>query len=181
MNPRKKVWLTLLTFAIVAITIACSGANLSGPLNTGETAGNSTSTRTPVANNSGDNSVPTFADGDWTGGEAEVRVTGSDTRTITGTLSTESSTEGGTTRLIYTAGIDTISISISTEYQPFDIIASQEDFDVEIRFGQPPCEVTYQETSDKQIEGTFLCEYAEIMIGPTTGPAIMEGSFTATR
>ena len=153
---------------LLASTVACS-FGITGP------------SATPVSNNAGENSAPTFAAGGWTGGEAEVRVSGSDTRTITGSLITKSSTDGGTTRLIYTAGIDTISISISTEYQPFDIVASQEDFDIEIKFGQPPCDVTYRETSEKRIDGTFVCKSTEIMIGPTTGPAIMEGSFTATR
>jgi len=129
----------------------------------------------------GENGAPAFAEGGWTGGEAEVRITGSDTRMISGSLITESSTDGGTTGLIYAAGIDTISISISTEYLPFDITAYQEGFDVETSFGEPPCEVTYQEASDTRIEGTFVCEYAEIMLGPSTGPATMEGSFTATR
>jgi hypothetical protein len=153
---------------LLGATIACSfGANAPSA--------------TPVSNNVGKNNAPTFAGGGWTGGKAEVRVTGSDTRTITGSLITESSTDGGTTRLIYTADIDTISISISTEYEAFNIAASQENFDIEIEFGQPPCDVTYQETSDKRIEGTFICKSAEIMIGPSTGPAIMEGSFTATR
>ncbi len=165
----------------LGVTVACSFGTAGDSTRSPAILGTTRSSATPVTNNVAKNSAPTFAEGGWTGGEAEARVTGSDTRTITGSLSTESSTEGGTTTLIYTAGIDTISISISTEYQPFDIIASQDNFEVEISSDQPPCEVTYQETSDKRIEGTFLCEYAEIMIGPTTGPAKMEGSFTATR
>lgn len=138
---------------------------------------------TPTSSAADAGDVPTFEDGDWTGGQAEVRITGSDTRTITGTLlQRSSSTDGGNTRLTFTAGLDTILISISTEFQPFDMSASQGGtFSTRIPFGSDPCTVTYQETSEQRISGTFRCEDAEIEIGPNLGPAVMEGSFTATR
>jgi hypothetical protein len=124
--------------------------------------------------------APTFEDGTWTGGEAEVNVSGSDTRTITGTLSDESSTEGETTRLIYVNGIDTINVSISNEYLPFDMSVYQEDFSASIPLDAEPCEVTYTEASETRIEATFRCD-AELDLGGTEGPVVLEGSLTATR
>lgn len=187
----RSLLVTMILGLLLGLSSACSSddsggdGESNGTGNDASTPATSRTTRpaaTPTSSDAGDDGAPTFAEGGWTGGEAEVRVTGSDTRTITGSLSTESSTDGGTTRLIYTADLDTINFSISTEYQPFDMSASQGGtFSVRIPFGNAPCEVTYQETSDTRIEGTFRCEEAEIEIGPNQGPASMQGSFTATR
>jgi hypothetical protein len=181
---------------VVGIGLACS----SGSKNTGggktsavdigadatsapASTGSNKAAATPTATSS---KVPTFAKGDWTGGQAEVRMSGGDTRTVTGSiLQKSSSTDGGTTRLTYVDGIETINISISTQYEPFSATAFSEKgsrISVRTPYGKPPCVVTYKETSEKRIEGSFRCEHSEIEVGANQGtPVMMEGTFTATR
>lgn len=134
---------------------------------------------TPEEEDEPEGEVPTFEDGEWTGGEATVNVSGSDTRTVTGTLISESSTDGGTTRLIYTNDLDTINFSISIEYQPFDMSVSQSGFRARLPIDGEPCTVTYAEASETRIEATFRCDAQNE--SPTRDPLVLEGSFTATR
>ena len=78
-------------------------------------------TRTPRPTATPDpDEAPTFAEGDWTSGQARVTVSGGENITVEGTLLVRSSrTEGKpqrqTTHLTYTKDLDTISISISTQ------------------------------------------------------------------
>jgi hypothetical protein len=136
-----------------------------------------------VSGNAGEDSAPTFGEGGWTGGVAEVRVTGSETFTISGTLLPYSNTSGGSTGLAYGGGEDghdAILVEISTEGPPaFEVSASRGIRGIRTIYGEPPCEVAYQEASDTRIEGSFRCEYVEIDGGD--GPVMLEGSFTATR
>jgi hypothetical protein len=173
----------------LAISSACTGddagddepADVATSSDGGRTAApERTSRATATPEDDGEGDVPTFEAGEWTGGEATVNVSGADTRTVTGTLSTESSTDGGTTRLIYTNDLDTINFSISTEFMPFDMTVSQEGFRARRPLDAEPCAVAYAEASDARIEGTFRCE-GQIERGPADGAVTLEGSFTATR
>lgn len=129
--------------------------------------------------------APTFSDGGWTGGEAQIVVTSAaQVRTLSGPLSTRSKTEPGTTRLTYTSGLDTILFSISTRYEAFAVSVYKESdgFDASSAF-EHPCEATYQSAEDNLIEATFRCE--NIAIGSfnhrSEAPATFEGSLIATR
>lgn len=136
--------------------------------------------------NGDDGEAPVFEDGAWTGGEIEVAVTTGKERVLTAALLDTSGTDGSTTRLIYGRELDTINLSISREYEPFAVsVTVQEDgvpFRVVSAF-ESPCEVTYTETSETRIEGTFRCGEAEVELSldPSEVSATLEGSFTATR
>jgi hypothetical protein len=136
---------------------------------------------TPVPDDSGGDDVPTFADGGWTGGEAEARVTGSENFTIDGSLLDVSVTEGGMTHLVYADGIDTINVDIDPGRKEVIATAYQEPIYTEIIFDQPTCEVAWLEASETRIEGTFHCENVEADYGDNPGPVVLEGEFTATR
>jgi hypothetical protein len=180
---------------MVGVTVGCSfGSTASGgQSNDSETSDVSTPamaepSATPEPDAGGDG-VPAFTEGAWTGGEAEVRVSGSDPRTITGQILERSSltTDRGSTILTYVGGptgIDTINISFSNDDERFLVDAYVEEgfLDITIPFGQPGCEVTYQESSDNHIEGTFRCEGSEIhRANKPVEPVVLEGSFSATR
>ncbi|MEZ4501368.1 MAG: hypothetical protein R3C39_01950 [Dehalococcoidia bacterium] len=167
---------------------AGTGTVASGGSSSSEATSASTATAATTGEGSGSGgtgTAPTFADGTWTGGEAEAQISGDVTGTITGTLFAESSaTEPGTTRLTYTAGVDTILFSISTEFEPFDMRAStNNDLRVERPFGSAPCEVTYEEATDSRIAGTFRCDGVSVssIAQGINGTGVVEGSFEATR
>lgn len=125
---------------------------------------------------------PTFEEGDWTGGAIDVRVVGAQERTLTATLLDTSGTDRNATRLIYADGLKTVNISISTVYEPFAMSISMDGFRAISAFDSP-CEVTYTETEETSIAGSFRCEQAKVEMSPDgdLAPVTFEGSFTATR
>jgi hypothetical protein len=155
---------------------------------TAVSAGSGGESTMPTSDSSGEDGAPTLAEGDWTGGEAEVRVSGSEPMTITGQILEESSfTEGDTTLFTYAGGptgIDTIQVWFSSEDEEFGVNAFRDEgfVDISVPYGETGCEVTYQEISGNRIEGTFRCERSEIhRANMPPEPAVMEGSFWATR
>lgn len=126
--------------------------------------------------------VPTFEEGDWTGGAIDVRVIGAQERTLAASLLDTSGTDRDSTRLIYADGLKTVNISISTVYEPFAMSISMDGFRAVSAFDNP-CEVTYTETEETSIAGSFRCEQAKVEISPDgdLAPVTFEGSFTATR
>lgn len=128
-----------------------------------------------------DGDFPTFEDGAWTAGEATVTISGTDNRTLTLPLVSRSTTEDGRTRLVYDDDIDTIDMTLQTQNNRFDMIITQVNtsYFLKVPFDAEPCTVTYAEASETSIKGTFRCD-GEIE-GEEGGPAVMEGTFTATR
>lgn len=126
--------------------------------------------------------VPTFEEGDWTGGAVDVRIIGAQERTLAATLLDTSGTDRDSTRLIYADGLKTVNISISKVYEPFAMSISMDGFRAVSAF-ENPCEVTYTETEETSIAGSFRCEQAKVEMAPDgdTSPVTLEGTFTATR
>ena len=126
--------------------------------------------------------VPTFEEGAWTGGAIDVRVIGTQERTLAATLLETSGSDRDATRLIYADGLRTVNISISTVYEPFAMSVSMDGFRAVSAFDNP-CEVTYTETAETSIAGSFRCEQARVEMSPDgdRSPVTFEGTFTATR
>lgn len=176
------------------VTVACSSGSSDDSANTPEDgttpATDATTTEpTPAPAQSPSRAIatptppkaPTFTPGNWTAGEAVAEVSGGVSVTVRGTLNNQASSDRQTTRLIYVAGLDTISISISTAFQAFAMSVFSPNPRVSVQsHSTQSCEATYTETTDKRIAGSFRCPNARISLGGS-GEALIEGTFTATR
>lgn len=177
-----RVWVALFAMFGVAVLAACSGGGDDDDVDSTDESNDPTSapeaTRTPTAEA---NPVPVFTPGGWTAGEAQVTTSGGALTTVTGTLLARSSaSEARTTRLTYAKDVDTITFSISREFQPF--ATSVYKAPVYIQSGSAgSCEVTYKSKDEKRIEGTFRCTGARVEQGGNGQPATLEGTFFATR
>jgi hypothetical protein len=101
--------------------------------------------------------------------------------TVKGTLNNQASSDKDTTRLIFVAGTDTITMSISNIYQPFGLTVYKEPIDIQSN-SDVPCEVSYSETSDKRLAGSFMCTKVTVAArNGITGDTTVEGTFSATR
>lgn len=170
----------LASFALVSAACGSSGDDDdSGDDDEGGSASSSTPRPTRTTRATPTAQAPTFAEGNWTGGEAEASSTGAVAVSMKGTLKSNSASDKQNTRLIYTDGLKTINISISTQYQPF--AASVNDGNARVASGNSdePCTVTYKQADEKRIEGSFTCEDAEV--DPGEGVVVITGTFFATR
>lgn len=187
-----RVPMTLLTGFIAILLVGCSSGGSSdstdddddeaqstatSPAGTSPAGTPAAATATPTAKGG----APKFAPGDWTAGEAEARVTGGASLIVKGTLNNQASSDKNTTRLIFVNGTDTISISISTVYEPFAMTVYKEPTDVRSN-SSSPCEVAYSESSDKKVAGSFRCAQAKISSrGTVSADSTIEGTFSASR
>ncbi len=181
MRPALRVFLAVLGATAIAGMVAACGSgddDDSQPRATSTNSQSSPTTGAPTEEPEED-AVPQFEDGPWTEGEARVTLTGATTLSMTGTLFKTSATDGRTTRLVFTDELDTLTISISTQYQPFDL--GVRIGDVLARPGDVPCVVTYIAREEDHVEGTFTCEDAEDSSSEGGGTLRLEGSFRATR
>jgi hypothetical protein len=124
----------------------------------------------------------TLSDGNWTGGSAQVTVSGDATEDIDAPLqSLLSLTGGASTTLSY----------ISSNGQAVVIAIYTDSFAVSVTTGDmtggggttTTCDVTWHSTDDNNISADFSCpDSPAFTTGGTSGGTIdIEGSFTATR
>lgn len=124
----------------------------------------------------------TLSDGNWTGGSAQVTVSGDATEDIDAPLqSVLSLTGGASTTLSY----------ISTNGEAVVIAIYSDSFAVSVTTGDmtggggttTTCDVTWHSTDDNNISADFSCpDSPAFTTGGTSGGTIdIEGSFTATR
>ena len=132
--------------------------------------------------NGGDGDAPVPADGQWTGGEGEVNVTGDLSGSFNGAITPPSGTYGGATTLLYVLGDSgTLTIGINAE-EAFGVAVTTAEF-VSGGGSAQGCEVDYGQADDSRIEATFRCDNADAIGtgGLDVGTITIEGSFTATR
>lgn len=168
---------TTLRIALAAV-IGIVLAACSSPAPSGEPGGS----EPPGASQGGGNGeAPVLADGNWTGGEADVDVSGAAAVSFTAAISLPSGTFGGTTSLIYTSESGTLTIGINAE-DAFGVAVTTSDLVVGGGTEQD-CTVDYRQADDSRIEGTFRCDNADGIgaDGLLVGTVTLEGSFTATR
>ena len=186
-----RLWMALFVCCALFALTACGGGGGSEDEDDDDSDDNGSSsdsprpTRTPRPTATPDSDeAPVFAPGGWTAGEAQATVSGGASGTLTVTLLARSSSTTGeparqTTRLTYTAGLDTLNLSISREYQPFAMSFSKRPIYIQ---SDEPCEVTYTAKEEKRIEGSFRCTGVRVeQGGDDTVPTTVEGTFFATR
>ncbi len=189
MAPRTQLLNTarLLAASLAMLAIACSSGDDDEPADSADDrTPEATPTtapaqaRTPQATATAAGGAPSFTAGKWADGEATVTVSGGATLTLKGKLLATSSSEKNSTRLIFADGVKTISISISKEFQPFAMSVYDGVSSIRTGSSDQPCKVTYKQSDDKRVEGTFRCEDARVEVGGS-GNAVIEGTFLATR
>jgi len=129
----------------------------------------------------GDGEAPVPGDGAWTGGEADVDVSGDVSGSFTNPISPPSGTYSGATSLIYVSEEGTITIALNSG-DPFAVGVTTTDF-VAGSSSFEDCEVEYQQADESRIEGSFRCDDGSGVStsGAVIGTITIEGSFTATR
>lgn len=178
--------LAALVAASLLLGAACSSGGSDEPgdddekTNSGETATPAGTRTSAAATATPAGKAPRFTPGPWTSGEAEARITGGATMTVKGTLNKNASSDKDTTRLIFVAGTDTISISISNVYEAFAMSVYKEPTDVQSNSASP-CVVTYSETSETKVAGSFKCNNAKLNRGGSPVETMIEGTFVASR
>jgi hypothetical protein len=185
MGPAHRVFhVVLAATAILALTAACGSDDdddsQSDPTSTSsqtspttEVEDEPTATQEPE-----EGAVPQFQDGFWTEGDVQANVTGASDFSFRASLYETSATDGRTTRLVFNDELDTLTMSISTQYQPFDF--GLRVGTVLLRAGDIPCVVTYSAREEDHLAGTFACEDVRDEFSPDSTYEL-EGTFRATR
>lgn len=125
----------------------------------------------------------TLSDGSWTGGSAQVTVSGDATADIDAPLQSElSMTSGGSTTLSYISSSSQAAVVIAIYTDSFAVSVTTAD----MTGGggtTTTCDVTWHSTDDNNISADFSCpDSPSFTISGTSGGTIdIEGSFTATR
>ena len=179
-----RVWLVLVACVGLLALPACSDRGDDNDDDSGNGSDEPTRTPRPTRTPTPEPEfVPTFAEGGWTAGQANATISGGASATVDAALRTVASSTTGkpdyqTTRLTFANGLNSILISISTQYQPF-AMAVRRDPDVYIDEGT--CEVTYKATEEKRVEGSFKCTDVDVEQGGNGEATTVEGTFLATR
>jgi hypothetical protein len=124
----------------------------------------------------------TLGDGPWTGGTAQVDVSGDASASFDAPLfGATSITDGAITTLTYVS-TDGGLIGIAVDTESFSVSVTTAEF-VGGGGTTTSCSVTYQSTADNNISGDFSCpdSPAFTATGASGGTLDIEGSFTATR
>jgi hypothetical protein len=123
-----------------------------------------------------------LSNGSWTGGQADVEVSGSASATISAPLFAATSiTDGGSTTLTYVSA-DGGLIGIAIYADSFAVSVTTADL-VGGGGTTTTCDVAWNSTADNNIAGGFSCpdSPAFTVTGGSAGTVDIEGSFTATR
>ncbi len=185
---RRPTWLLILTVVVGLILAACgspagSPAASSGgePSTAAESEGPAQSDSGGSGGGGGGGDAPVPADGAWTGGEADVDVSGAVSGSFGGPIVAPSGTFGGATSLIYVSEAGSVTIALNSG-DPFavgvttaDFVAGSSSFD--------DCQIDYGQADDSRIEASFRCDEGSGVsgTGAVIGTVTIEGSFTATR
>lgn len=185
---RRPQLLPMVVIGLGLILGACAGT-ASSPSETtdGEASTPAAQSSAPESQADGDGGgdgteAPALADGPWTGGQAQITVSGGVDLTIDEQLTTDvSHTTDAKTQLAYNTDAEFVTIFINFIGVPFHASVDGNDFSA----AGEDCEVTYDRADDTGIEATFSCVVDEFYWYSAdeepSGPFMIEGSFSATR
>lgn len=183
---RRPSLLLILTAVIGLVLAACASPAGSPGASGGSEPSTAAGSEAPASSDGGgggggNGDAPVPADGSWTGGEADVDVSGNISGSFGGPISPPSGTYGGATSLIYVSEAGSVTIAINGG-DPFAVGVTTTEFVVGSSSFED-CEVDYRQADDSRIEATFRCDDADgvTMTGTAVGTVTIEGSFTATR
>jgi hypothetical protein len=120
MNPRKKVWLTVLTFVLVAVTIACSCTDLSNLTGGGGGGGGSSEPMPGLAGAWRDNAENTVHTIRWTGSTYDVVSSINDDRGAYEV--TEENWDGTSFTWTYYVAVNDVSVTLEATSVSGDIM-----------------------------------------------------------
>lgn len=187
----RPTWLLILTVVVGLILAACASPSGSPDASSGGEPSTAAESQEPAAsegggggNGGGGGGIGRqLPDGNWSGGEASIEMSGDATASGTAPLSPMISfTDGDSTILTYASADGAMLISIAIYSDSFAVSVTTAEA-VGGGGTTTSCSVDWGSTDDNNVSADFSCPDSPVftMTGSQSGSADIDGSFNATR